>query len=407
MQLIEKYNSPHRLHLETTKRCNLLCEHCYVSASDNFEHHKLDQLKKTILTTSQKGATRITFTGGEFLMRSDSKELIEYAISVGYRNIYFITNGIYLRKSILDWLAHLKVKETIKSLISTILGKMSPLTIGLGISLDGLEGNDLIRKYKNGKPVSHKKILEKIRLATEYGLYVTVNTTICNEVTAKELYSLYRKLLTLKVDRWQIDQVFMSGRSTTSHAVQNKEKWLDIAKESYYQIIRDYLSTYPRYTNMRLEIVQLFRSSILNNGFKIISSDAYHPCSYQFGSVIVEDGNKIRFCPSLRYNDDVIFNNEEKEISSVSYDESEEFKNFSKITIHDLPCKNCRYKFIAHGGCRGNSISYSNGLFSKDPVCCALAPFLEKRIIPLLPYEIQKQYNNAIFIDGKMPEDIL
>ncbi|MFC3396142.1 radical SAM protein [Brenneria rubrifaciens] len=407
MQLTEKYNSPHRLHLETTKRCNLLCEHCYISASDNFEHHKLSQLKKTIFATAQKGATRITFTGGEFLMHPDSKELIEYAISNGYRNIYFITNGIYLRKNILDWLAHLKVKETLKSLFRTITGKTSPLTIGLGISLDGLEGNALIRKYKNGKSVSHEKILEKIKLATQYGLYVTVNTTICNAVTAKELYSLYRKLLELKVDRWQVDQVFMSGRSTTSHAVQDKEEWLDIAKESYYQIIRDYLATYPRHTKMRLEIVQLFRSSILNNGFKIISSDAYHPCSYQFGSIIVEGGSKVRFCPSLRYKGDVIFNNEEKEITRVSYNENEEFKIFSKITIHDLPCKDCRYKFIAHGGCRGNSVSYSNGLFSKDPVCCALAPFLEERIIPLLPCEIQKQYKNAIFNEGKTPENIL
>lgn len=75
MQLTEKYNSPHRLHLETTKRCNLLCEHCYVSASDNFEYHKLEQLKKKILTTSQKGATRITFTGGEFLMRCNINSL--------------------------------------------------------------------------------------------------------------------------------------------------------------------------------------------------------------------------------------------------------------------------------------------------------------------------------------------
>lgn len=407
MPLTAKYNSPHRLHLETTKRCNLLCEHCYVSASDNFEHHKLDQLKKTILKTFQKGATRITFTGGEFLMRSDSKNLIEYAISVGYRNIYFITNGIYLRKSILDWLAHLKVKETVKSLISIILGKVSPLTIGLGISLDGLEGNELIRKYKNGKPVCHKKIIDRIKLATQYGLYVTVNTTICNKVAASELYSLYKKLLAINVDRWQIDQVFMSGRSTTSNAVQHIDEWLDIVKESYYQIIRDYLSDYPRHINMRLEIVQLFRSSILSNGFKIITNDNYHPCSYQFGSVIVEAGSKVRFCPSLRYNDDVIFDIEEKEISSVSYDNNEDFKIFSEITIHDLPCKDCRYKFIAHGGCRGNSMSYSNSLLSKDPICCALAPFLEEKIVPLLPYEIQKQYNNAIFCDGKMPENIL
>jgi MoaA/NifB/PqqE/SkfB family radical SAM enzyme len=63
MQLTEKYNSPHRLHLETTKRCNLLCEHCYVSASDNFEYHKLEQLKKQFLQLHKEPLALLLLVG--------------------------------------------------------------------------------------------------------------------------------------------------------------------------------------------------------------------------------------------------------------------------------------------------------------------------------------------------------
>ncbi|QHS44587.1 hypothetical protein GW952_02625 [Klebsiella michiganensis] len=66
MQLTEKYNSPHRLHLETTKRCNLLCEHCYVSASDNFEYHKLEQLKKKFLQLHKKEPLALLLLAGNF-----------------------------------------------------------------------------------------------------------------------------------------------------------------------------------------------------------------------------------------------------------------------------------------------------------------------------------------------------
>lgn len=407
MKITELYNHPHRLHLETTKRCNLCCEHCYVSASDDFRHHDAAMLKKVIADTREKGATRLTLTGGEFLMRADHRELIEYAIAVGYRNIYFITNGIYLKRSTLEWLANLKVRQTLKTLVPTLIKKMKPFTIGLGISLDGLEGNGIIRKYKNGNPVPFDKILNKIALATQYGLYITVNTTVCNEKTASELFQIYKKLRDLNVDRWQVDQVFMSGRSITSDAVKNNDTWIDITKNSYYEIINDYLRVYPHKTQMKLEIVQLFRSAILEHGFKIIKDDAYHPCSYQFGSVIVENEKNVRFCPSLRYAQDIIFNTTEQDISTDSYMKNPHFRTFSELMLKDLPCRDCRYKFIAHGGCRANSVSYRDALYAKDPVCCSLAPFLEKRIVPLLPYALQKQYISALYQEGKMPEEIL
>lgn len=407
MDLIDRYEKPHRLHLETTKRCNLLCEHCYVSASDKFKDHDLNILKEVMFKSRSKGATRITFTGGEFLLRNDYRELISYAVCIGFRNIYFITNGVYLKKSTLEWIADIKVKETLKSAISVFFKKTKPFTIGIGISLDGLIGNELIRKHKNLKPLSYKSVLETIKLASNYGLYVTVNTTICNSTTASELYSIYEILSKINIDRWQVDQVFMSGRSLQSNIIEDKSLWIDKAKDSYYKIISDYIKIYPKKTKMKLEIVQLFRSAILENGFKIISNDDYHPCSYQFGSIIVEDGEAVRFCPSLRYERDEIFNLSEMEISKKSYLSSEGFKEFSSISIKDLPCNDCRYKYISHGGCRANSVSYSNNIYDKDPVCCAFAPFLEHRIVPLLSSSLRKQYDSALYKKGKNPDDII
>jgi radical SAM protein with 4Fe4S-binding SPASM domain len=407
MDLIKRYDSPHRLHLETTKRCNLLCEHCYISASDQFKDYDISTLKDVMLKTREKGASRITFTGGEFLIRNDHLELIQYAVDIGYRNIYFITNGIYLKKSTLEWLASLKVTETIKSAVPVLLKKTKPITLGLGISLDGLRGNELIRKHKNKKPVLHKELLETIELATKYGIYVTVNTTVCNSTTASELFDIYELLLKLNVDRWQVDQVFMSGRSTQSNMVEDKAVWIDIAKQSYYRILNDYIRIYPHKTKMKLEIVQLFRSAIMDYGFKILNDDNHHPCEYQFGSVIVEDGETVRFCPSLRYDGDDIFNIGLNYLSGRSYASNKKFSEFAGITIKNLPCKECRYKLIAHGGCRGNSVSYNHRLYAKDPVCCAFAPFLEEKIIPLLSFTLQKQYKDALFLDGKHPDEIL
>lgn len=158
---------------------------------------------------------------------------------------------------------------------------------------------------------------------------------------------------------------------------------------------------------MKIEIVQVFRSSILEHGFKIVNSDSHHPCAYQFGSVVVENGNEVRFCPSLRYGDDHIFNISQKEISENSYINNVNFNKFSRLSLNDLPCKHCRYKYISHGGCRANSISYNYRLYSKDPICCSMAPFIEEKIIPLLPPDLQMQYKAAIYSEGMLPDDIL
>lgn len=243
-------------------------------------------------------------------------------------------------------------------------------------------------------------------MATRYGLYVTVNTTISNSTTAAELPQLYKILLDYGVDRWQIDQVFLSGRCITSTKIQHQDKWIDIAKKSYEFIVSDYLARYPSKTKMRLEIVQCFRTAILTHGFSILKPDNFHPCEYQFGSVIVEGEGDVRFCPSLRNDDGVIFNLNEKPLLVDSYRSNDNFRKFAALKIFDLPCGDCRYKYISHGGCRGNSISFKNKIVAKDPICCVLSPFIENKIVPLLSHKLQNEYKQSIYIQGKYPHEI-
>ena len=68
------------------------------------------------------------------------------------------------------------------------------------------------------------------------------------------------------------------------------------------EIVERYIGDLNRQdTPFRLEIVQIFRYDILSgNGFKVVESLTEHPCSYQFGSIVAEEENQIRICPSLR-----------------------------------------------------------------------------------------------------------
>lgn len=377
-----------------------------MSADDTYSHYELSQIKDSILKAKEKGATRLTLTGGEFLMRRDYKYIVEYAVDIGYRNIYFITNGILLNERTLEWLAGLKVRNFIKTAIPTLLKKIPPITIGVAISIDGLKGNDLIRTKKSGGFLSYNETLNKIKMATRYGLYVTVNTTISNSTTAAELPLLYKMLLEYKVDRWQIDQVFLSGRCSTSNKIEHQDEWIDIVKGSYKLIVKDYIDRYPANTKMKLEIVQCFRSAMLDHGFDFLDSDNEHPCAYQFGSVIVEGEGDVRFCPSLRNECDLIFNLNDTPISTESYLSNADFKKFAALKISDLPCADCRYKYISHGGCRGNSVSFNNKLMTKDPICCSLSPFIESDIITMFSHKLQKEYNRAIYEQGKHPDEI-
>lgn len=350
------------------------------------------RILQTVLDEARRqGVGKITLTGGELLTRPDWQDVIRASLDV-CDNLYFITNGLLLDEKKLKWLARERVKRTVRNFITKF--KTTPVDIGVAISLDGLEGNKLVRKNHQGKPIDAEIILKRIELATKYGIIVTVNTTITNSLSASELSKMYDILSKMKIDRWQIDQAYIAGRYAVSDLKNEGLEWLKTAKSGYKYIVRNYLKDFPnKLPAWRLEIVQVFRYDMLFYGFNPAKSLDEHPCSYHFGSVIVEKGDEIRFCPSLRTEE--IGKLDEHGTFIDAYESSDEFKKFLQGSISDLPCKDCRYGKLFHGGCRANSFSYKGKLWDRDPICCSLSPFVEDEIIPLLPRTLQEQFKSA------------
>ncbi|EGQ9271268.1 radical SAM protein [Vibrio parahaemolyticus] len=389
--LIKKYKTPHRIHLETTKHCNLRCEHCYPESGPEHAHHELEVILDMLKKAKEEGAEKVTLTGGEIFTRKDWKEIISFSIK-NFDNVYFISNGLKIKEEMLSWIAKQKVKKTMHNFF--IKRKFVTAHVGLAISLDGLEGNKLVRVNGAGRGVEHHKILDKITLAVNYGLHVTVNTTITNEKSASEIYPLYLLLKDIGIDRWQLDQAYLSGRYTNSQISTQHLSWLETTKQGYFDVVKDYLKNYPTLPNFRLEIVQVFRYDILEYGYTTASSLNEHPCAYQYGTMVIEDGDKARFCPSLRHEGSEIGEYKGSYFEVMSSNKS--FEKFSKLKISDLPCKDCRYALVHHGGCRANSSSYTGKLIERDPICCSLSPFVEEKIVPLLPPKLQKQFFDAL-----------
>jgi radical SAM protein with 4Fe4S-binding SPASM domain len=391
-ELLERYKRPHRIHLETTQHCNLRCEHCYPESGPDKEHHDFNRIIEVIHHAKQEGVKKVTLTGGELLTRTDWKEILTETIE-NIDNVYFITNGINLKKSDLEWLAK---KRTIKTLKNFLKGHFSASDVGIAISLDGLKGNEIVRVNVNGVGVDSEKILDKIKLAVNHGLHVTVNTTVTNDKSASELYEMYQILKDIGIDRWQIDQAYLAGRYVSSNIHSKDLSWLEIAKDNYERIVRDYLKDYPKLPDFRLEIVQVFRYDFLFYGLKPAANLEEHPCDYQFGSVIIENTDELRFCPSLRYDNAGLEHIDTSRSYYSLLSSSQELQNFSDMQICDLPCRDCRYVLIHHGGCRANSVSYNGKILDRDPICCALSPFVEERIVPLLPQFLQKQFYDSL-----------
>ncbi len=387
--LPENYRKPHRIHIETTNHCNLRCNHCYPGSSLEEPHHPVEDIYKTLDAAETAGVQKITLTGGEFFTRKDWKAIVTRSLDI-CDNIYIITNGLLIDHKKLSWLVTQRVKRTVRNWLK---GKSfsKAVEIGLAFSLDGFRSNGLTRVNAAGVPVDYTEVLGKIRLAAKYGLHLTVNTTLTNPESAKELPLMYDTLSEMGIDRWQIDNAFNAGRFILLGSKQ--PHWLENAKSGFEYIVKQYLKNFPALPQWRLEIVGVFRYDTLFTGFAPAASLDEHPCKYHFGSVIVEGGNEVRFCPSLRTL--ALGRIEQKPLQDI-YENDTAFKEFLSKTIRDLPCRQCKYARIFHGGCRANSWSYGHDLYGRDPICCALSPFVEDRILPMLPSFLQNQFTQCL-----------
>ena len=253
----------YHLFLEVTSRCNARCEHCgsscgYEKPKNEISKEKLMETLKEISEHYDASEILLNVTGGEPFLRKDLFEIMDYAVSLGFR--WGITsNGILIDEEL--------VKKIVKSKMSTI-----------SISIDGLkETHEAFRKV----PGAWEKIIKGIKLMlNEPSIECVQITTVANKKNINELEELYNIVLDLGVKYWRVVNCDPIGR-----AKDNDEILLDpkgyrklfkfiYEKRKENKIVVDYGCSHYVGLNMEKEIrdqhffcmTGLYVGSILSNG---------------------------------------------------------------------------------------------------------------------------------------------
>lgn len=190
------------LFLEVTSRCNARCEHCGSRCDGNMQGEEISAecLKNTLKEIAEHYDPYniyLNVTGGEPLMRTDLFDILEYAVSLGYR-WGMTSNGMLINEKMVEKLE--------KAKMSTV-----------SISIDGLrETHELFRKVPN----CFDKILNAIRLMQQSDVIKIVQvTTVVNKKNIDQLEDLYQLLLENGVKYWRVINCDPIGRASDNSSI--------------------------------------------------------------------------------------------------------------------------------------------------------------------------------------------
>jgi len=144
----------------TTKVCNLRCEHCYRDAGDKDPQELTTEEGKALLGEIAKAGFKvIILSGGEPLMRSDIFELIAHARSAGLRPVIG-SNGTLFTS---DIVRRLKASGIVRA----------------GISLDSID--PLVHDAFRRQAGAWQATVNAMRICKEEGLDFQVHTTVTKQ----------------------------------------------------------------------------------------------------------------------------------------------------------------------------------------------------------------------------------
>jgi len=173
-----------------TRRCNLVCEHCYAKSDASLGENELsfEQGKGLIDDLADFGSPVLLISGGEPLVRKDVPELAEYAVSKGMRAV-ISTNG-----TLIDDVMARRLKDIGLSYV--------------GISLDGSRENH--DKFRN-QVGAFDAAIRGIRACQKVGLKVGLRHTITKD-NYRDIDDIFALLESENIPRVCFYHLVYSGR---------------------------------------------------------------------------------------------------------------------------------------------------------------------------------------------------
>ncbi|MFZ3384121.1 MAG: radical SAM protein, partial [Candidatus Methanoperedens sp.] len=187
--------------LNITNRCNLACKHCYLQKSGKLEID-LDVFEKAVSQFEEIGGLKLMISGGEPLVHSRFRELMEILPSYELR-VVVLSNGTLIDRN--------------------TARKLSDYVHEVQVSIDGIYSHDLLR----GKG-SYSRSMKGISNLNEYGIPVSIATMVHKFNTGEfdEMEKLFSKTGAIS---WSVDVPCIVGS-----LCENKDFVLDLKEAANF-----------------------------------------------------------------------------------------------------------------------------------------------------------------------------
>ncbi|GAB3697969.1 radical SAM/SPASM domain-containing protein [Halorubrum pallidum] len=340
----------------TTKRCNLYCEHCYAAADCEGAQNELSTAEGRALIDdlADFGAPVLLFSGGEPLVREDLPELVAHAADRGVRPV-LSTNGTLLTRD--------RAREL----------KRAGLQYA-GVSVDGLpERNDRIR----GEEGAFDAAVRGIEACLDVGLKTGLRYTI-TEHNVADLAGVVDLLVDVGVDRFCFYHLDYGGRGADISDV-------DLSPEATRQAVTDLCDLTREYHDAGEEIETLLVGNYADAGYLVEYADRElgidrarlihrylrrnggDPTGERVGDV--DPVGNVHFTQFWQgYSPG---NVRDRSFGAIWSDESNPLLDGLRNREDHLTgrCADCAYRDICRGGSRLRALAAHGDPFAPDPKC--------------------------------------
>jgi radical SAM protein with 4Fe4S-binding SPASM domain len=325
-------DKPYIVSWNLTKRCNLLCPHCYIEALNAPNPELSESEAKFVIDELSYLNSRLmlVLSGGEPMLRKDIYDIVDYASHSGFITVLG-SNGTLL------------TGENIKLLRDAGLK-------GVGISIDSTvpESHDSFRGLSGAWELS----VSALRAAREAGLETQLDVTLTDQ-NWKEIDSFLELGVGLRARAVNFFFLVCTGRAMSTN----------ISTENYdsaIQYIAELLSR-ERRLMVRARCAPHIYRILHQDGFPV--PDGTRGCLAGRSYMRIDPEGNVTPCPYMPLT---VGNIKEKSLTSI-WEDSSILKQLRQETYKGR-CGLCEFAEIC-GGCRARALLKNNDIMEEDPLC--------------------------------------
>jgi len=329
---------PHVIAWNLTRRCNLECAHCYISAGpwqalgDELSTAECLQILDQVLAVNS--SPMLILTGGEPLVRDDLEQIVERAAAAG-ATVVLGTNGTLL------------TAERVASLKDAGL-------LGVAVSVDSLESRYHDR-FRHGDGALHMT-LDAVETLRDARLDFIVQTTVTRG-NRSELGALAAWAAERGAVSFNVYFVVQTGRAAGMEGLSPDEN--DEVLRELAGLEREYRGQMMVRSKCQPAIMRVTYETAPDS--PLLNYETRCPCGVHYCR-ITPDG-KVTPCPFMPL---VAGDLRQQDFASIWFD-SPTFESLRTGTPGGK-CGRCEYREVC-GGCRARAFATSGDLLAADEAC--------------------------------------